>query len=227
MATLEDSQESLSTQQKILCAAGQVFAEKGFRNATVREICKNADVNVASVNYYFRDKERLYIESVKFARQTRANEYPLPDWDDQTGPKQRLQDFVRTMIHRIHGIQQPAWQVQLLVREILFPTNACRELVEQYFKPVFHRLLMIISEIVDQPLPPHKLHKLGLSIIGQIMYYRFTADGIGMLIDQEELDQEFQNDQIAEHIADFCLAALGAMSANATNAKNKTQNEQN
>src|SRR5207253_5288065 len=52
---------------RLLNAAGEVFAEKGFKGGTVRAICLLANVNVAAVNYYFRDKERLYIEAVKQA----------------------------------------------------------------------------------------------------------------------------------------------------------------
>ena len=46
------------TASRLLNAAGPIFAEKGYQNATVREICAAAGVNLASVNYYFRDKER-------------------------------------------------------------------------------------------------------------------------------------------------------------------------
>ena len=49
---------------RILSAAGQEFADKGFEAATIRDICTLAAVNVAAVNYYFGDKHRLYIESV-------------------------------------------------------------------------------------------------------------------------------------------------------------------
>ena len=34
------------TQQRVLEAAGRVFAERGYRDATVREICSAADVNL-------------------------------------------------------------------------------------------------------------------------------------------------------------------------------------
>ena len=52
------------TRENLLLAAGKVFADKGYEKATVREICKAAGVsNLAAVNYYFGDKERLYIEA--------------------------------------------------------------------------------------------------------------------------------------------------------------------
>ena len=51
-----------STRNRILEAAGPVFATKGFRGSTVREICDAAKVNVASINYHFGDKSHLYVE---------------------------------------------------------------------------------------------------------------------------------------------------------------------
>jgi AcrR family transcriptional regulator len=48
------------TREKLLEAAGQIFAEHGFQAATVREICSRAGANVAAINYYFGDKVELY-----------------------------------------------------------------------------------------------------------------------------------------------------------------------
>ena len=54
------SEESSDTEKRLLEAAGEVFAEFGYRAATVRQICEKAGANIAAVNYYFGDKEKLY-----------------------------------------------------------------------------------------------------------------------------------------------------------------------
>ena len=46
-------------QISILKIAERLISEKGFENATVREISKRADVNLAMINYYFGSKEKL------------------------------------------------------------------------------------------------------------------------------------------------------------------------
>jgi len=53
------------TRDKLIEAAGHVFAEHGYRAATIREICRRAGANVASVNYTFGDKMGLYTEVLR------------------------------------------------------------------------------------------------------------------------------------------------------------------
>jgi len=67
---VEASEEK--TRDKILSAAGEVFAEQGFEGATIRAITERAGVNVAAVNYHFRDKAELYGRVVLNACSARA-----------------------------------------------------------------------------------------------------------------------------------------------------------
>lgn len=50
----------LSTEEKIKTAAQRVFLSKGFSGCTSREIAKEAGINVALLNYYFKSKGELY-----------------------------------------------------------------------------------------------------------------------------------------------------------------------
>lgn len=57
---------SEQTRERLLVAARVVFSENGFQNATVREICRRAEVNIAAVNYYFNSKEALFAATLNF-----------------------------------------------------------------------------------------------------------------------------------------------------------------
>jgi AcrR family transcriptional regulator len=50
----------VSTEEKIKDAARKIFTRKGFLATTIRDIAAEADINLASVNYYFRSKEKLF-----------------------------------------------------------------------------------------------------------------------------------------------------------------------
>lgn len=193
---------------RILLSAGPIFAEKGFDGATVREISHRAGVNLAAVNYYFGDKERLYLDTVKHAREMREKQEPLPVWEVQASPEVRLRGFVDTMLRRMVGLQTAPWQVRLMMREILQPTAACRDLVRDYFRPTFDLLLGIIEQIVPQPIARHRLEQLGFSLIGQCLYYRVAGEVVALMIPPDDLTQHYSTESLASHITEFTLAAL-------------------
>ena len=197
-----------TTKTRILLAAGPIFAQKGFKAATVREICDAAEVNVASVNYYFGDKQALYIDSVVYARQMRVEKVPTPKWSANTTAEEKLGSFIEMALNRMVALKSAPWQVRLLMREILQPTEACRKLVRDYFRPFIHVLMGIIDEIVGSDLSQEKRLQLAFSIIGQCMYYRFAADMTAMVIEDEGIDFSFDTPQLAEHITQFSLAAI-------------------
>ena len=197
-----------STREKILEEAGELFAEKGFADVSVREICSAACANVAAVNYYFGDKQKLYVETVRQAQRNRQQQVPLPEWNSQTAPETKLRQFVCTMMRRVVGWQQAPWQVRLMMREVLFPTDACRELVEDYFRPFMNVLLEIIDEFAGPDLSSATRYQLGFSIVGQVLFYRFTSHSLQMMVDPSELERQFQLDDLAEHIVAFALSGL-------------------
>lgn len=53
-------EKDTSTELKIKEAATRVFISKGFNGCTSREIAKEAGMNVALVNYYFKSKGHLF-----------------------------------------------------------------------------------------------------------------------------------------------------------------------
>ena len=53
-------QQGGETNDRLVAAATEVFADVGYRAATLREICRRGNANIAAVNYHFRDKEQLY-----------------------------------------------------------------------------------------------------------------------------------------------------------------------
>jgi AcrR family transcriptional regulator len=200
---------TIDTRSQIIEAAGPIFAEKGFQAATIREICQAAGANLASVNYYFRDKERLYHETVIRASEMRREEVPLPQWSPQTPPQERLRGFIRTIIERMVVMRAAPWQVKLMNREILQPTEACRDLIRAYFRPHFEMLLAILDELLPADTPLHTRTQLGFSVVSQCLFYRLCGESVAMMVGEAELAAHYQADQLAAHIARVSLAALG------------------
>jgi AcrR family transcriptional regulator len=196
------------TRTRVLNAAGPIFAEKGFRATTVREICQAADVNLASVNYHFGDKERLYIAAVKQARELRMAQVPIPERPRGTPRNVLLRDFVHTMLTRMLGVDELPWQSRLMTREILSPSKACGEMVEEYFRPEFEQLMDIVNDLLPAETPDYTRRQIGFSIIGQCVFYRVSNNIVSLLIPPDEREH-FSIDNLADHICRVTLAALG------------------
>ncbi|HEY8964970.1 MAG TPA: CerR family C-terminal domain-containing protein [Candidatus Methylacidiphilales bacterium] len=212
MTTLPDSKElsresKKQVQEKIISAAGEVFAERGFREATVREITRRAGVNVAAVNYYFRDKEELY-HCVLRASKAQCSE--LVDEDLSGGAEARLRAFVLRFVLHLLDPNRPEWHIKVLNQEMMNPTPAIDMLAGELVGPVFHRLCGIVAEIVGDDVPEAELHLMVASILGQCLFHRRSRALIERLA-PEVCHGEDAPGRIAAHIADFSLAALRSL----------------
>ncbi len=191
--------------RRLLETAGEIFAAKGFDGATVRDICRRAGVNIAAVNYYFRDKERLYIEAVKSAACGSLEALPLPAWPPNTPPAVKLRDFIRVMVGRLMNPDRPAWHARLMMRELTEPTRACAEWVEEYVRPHAQVLKDILAEILPPGTPDLQRYLVGFSIMGQCLFYMHCKPVVQLLLGDDH--GRITPEVVAEHAADFSLAA--------------------
>jgi AcrR family transcriptional regulator len=203
-----------STRERILRAAGEVFAELGFRDTTVREICHRAQVNIAAVNYHFRNKQALYGEVLAFAFRESNDRYPLTvAADPLASPDGRLSDFIQTFFRRLMDDGPDSWQGRLTAREIMDPTAALDRVVETWIRPRFELLHDILPRLVPTPCDHSDIERCLLSIIGQCLVYRHSRSVIDRLCPEIIRGPE-EIERTAAHVAQFCLAALKHRAAN-------------
>ena len=193
--------------ERIVEAAGELFAERGFEATTVRDICQAADANVAAVNYYFGDKQRLYVEAVIRAHRWRMERVKLPDWPPATNPEQKLADFIRTFIRRVRSGPGDTWHTRLIMREIGNPSAACAELVQSSIRPQFEILLSILGELLPNETDLEKLRLTAYSIVGQCLFYHFADPIIRNLLGNDEY-AALDIDKLADHITQFSLPTI-------------------
>jgi AcrR family transcriptional regulator len=192
-------------QERLLEAAEQVFGDKGFKAASIREICKLADANIAAVNYHFGDKERLYIEAVKYAHRGCTQGEPFTEWPAGTPAVDKLRDFIHVVVSRM---MQPAsvQSLQLMMREMAQPTAACAEVVHEYIQPMADKLTAILVELLPGTTQ-EQLALIAFSIVGQCLFYRNHRAIAAMVIGEEQFAR-YQIEQVADHIFAFTLRGL-------------------
>ncbi|MHB1424961.1 MAG: CerR family C-terminal domain-containing protein [Gemmataceae bacterium] len=197
--------------ERLLEAAGEIFAEKGFKGATVREISERAGVNLAAVNYYFRDKERLYIEAVKHAACIEPEDVHLA-WPKGTPSAVKLRDLIRFQLLKFQDPNRPEWLARLVMRELTQPSSACAELVREYIEPRSKVLLGILRELLPPNTPRWKFFLTAFSIVGQCHFYCSHKPIVRLLVGEDDY-KRLDADALAEHITQFTLRALGAADA--------------
>lgn len=192
--------------QRLIDVAEEVFAQKGYEGATVREICDRAGMNIASINYHFGDKERLYREAVRHAHQCTTGLAPMPGWAEGTSPVVKLRDFIQMLARVMNGPVRPS-SLQLMMREIANPSPAVEAVVHEYIRPMAHGLKAIIDEL--QPhLSERQRLMIAFSIVGQCLYYRQNRHISEMLFGKSAV-AAIDDEALAEHVTRFTMAALG------------------
>jgi TetR/AcrR family transcriptional regulator, regulator of cefoperazone and chloramphenicol sensitivity len=195
------------TRQRLLEAAGEVFAERGFRMATVREICQRAKANLAAVNYHFGDKERLYAAVLQYTFHC-AEPYPL---DLGLGAKatveERLQAFIRSHLFSLLHEGRPAWHRKLIAREMAEPTRALDTVVDQMIRPEAELLMAIVRDVLGHDAHPQRVWHCTGSIIGQCLFYHHARPVI-LRLDPDQTFTPEAIEQLVDHIMHFSLAAL-------------------
>jgi AcrR family transcriptional regulator len=194
------------TRQRLLDAAGATFADKGLKAATVRDICRQVDVNIAAVNYYFGKKEQLYVEAVKLAHCSR--EFTPTDWPPGTTPAVKLRHFIHQMLTHMLDGNRPDWHARLMMREMAEPTAACAAVVEAYIRPMAAQLMGIVSEILPPGTDPVDMHLACFSIVAQCLYHRVHKPVTLQLVGPNEF-ATYDVERLTDHITNFSLAALG------------------
>jgi AcrR family transcriptional regulator len=193
---------------RLLQVAVEVFAECGFRKATVREICAKANVNAASVNYYFRSKEALYAKALAFAFQEANRLYPQDaTLNASLPPEQRLAVFIKNFLHKLLDDSHLGLHSKLIAREIADPTKALDEIIKTAIAPQFALLQEIIQQILGAPADKVIVQRCLLSIFGQCLMFKHSRSIIDRLY-PELIANDSAIQAGAEHITQFSLAAL-------------------
>jgi len=200
-----------ATRNRLLSAAGEVFAEHGFKNATIREICKKAGANVAAINYHFGDKKKLYAEVLRFAHACASEKHPADEGlPANAAPEQRLRAFIVSSIRRVFDEGRPAWHGKLTAQEIIEPTAALNYLVQHEIRPRQQQLFAIIQDILGGKAGEATLRHASQSIIGQCIFYHHARPMIERIFPQQSFDAKGVEER-AEMIYQFSLAALRGM----------------
>ncbi len=200
------------TRLKLLEIAGEVFAEEGFRLATVREICKRANTNIAAINYHFGDKEKLYEEVFRYIHAFECSS-PEPEKeliDINKDPKGALNQFIDEMLCRMLNPGKFSWKGTLMAREMVEPSPALDVIIELWINPCWNRLKEITSSIINKPITSHENHIAASSVMAQCFFHKH-ATAVLTKVNSEFVYNPEQIDLLSKYLSAFAFGGLEAV----------------
>ncbi|MBQ3341761.1 MAG: TetR family transcriptional regulator [Kiritimatiellae bacterium] len=142
-----------ATKESIMAAAMRLFAEKGLKLVTVREICMAARVNVALINYHFHNKNGLYQACVeRLFRENTGDE--LCAIDATVSDARSWRAAVRKWIFGFSRVLRStkggsALAAGFFRQEVVHPSPMSDLVRERYVIPVRNCLLRLIAMAVE------------------------------------------------------------------------------
>jgi AcrR family transcriptional regulator len=204
------------TRRRLLEAAGQVFAEKGFDRATGREICDRAGTNPAAVNYYFGGMKALYA-AVLWEAHARLFTFEAlaAAVSGKADARARLEALIGLIVRTLTGPSLSAWALRVLGREIVAPSPALDALREKEFLPKSRLLRAVVGELTGLPEDHPAVARGCVSVVAPCFML--------LLFDRRTLKRAFPSLTLApgdaptlvRHLTQFALAGLAAVAREA------------
>ena len=197
------------TRDRLFKVAERLFADRGFKRVTVRDICRAARANVAAVNYHFGDKLGLYREVLQSAIDTMraTNDAAREAGAGQTAEEQ-LRRYIAVFIRKLLGPGSDTVH-KLVTREMNDPTPVLDALVEQAVRPRVDYLSGLIAEIIGCPPTDQRVLRCVASVQAQSIAY--LPNPIATRLGLANKPTAANLADIAEHIAEFSLAGVHAV----------------
>lgn len=169
----------LNTKERLLEAAHSLFAERGYHNATVRDIAARARTNLASINYYFRSKDDLYREVMhrsyrKIVETAQVGAETI--CERGTSPEEKLRLFVRGLIPTTEAGAEEDQHTRLVAWELLAPTGAIEAIEEIEIKPHLEAAEDVVRTFLAPETPAPDITAAALWLVGQCMIFRRVAE---------------------------------------------------
>ena len=208
---MSDSTVKQTTKERLILTAEKLFAEKGFRDVSLRDITEGAGANVASVNYHFQSKDALEDEVVlrHIIPVNQARMSALKSLQDEYGEeaiplRSILLAFLRPMMERMHSSSlRSDLFAKIMGRCMGDKGRALPEKFEKQVKAVITEFQVELTRSLPQLSVDTVIWRLHFSF-GVVAHTLLFADRVAEL--SEVRDASFEAS--LERIVDYCEGGL-------------------
>lgn len=169
-----DKTQDPGKRERILLAAEEVFAERGFKGATIREVAQKAAIASSLIFYYFENKMALY-EAVF---QSFFDQLEGLVQQNLSLELDRLGKFRQFLFSFTDYAREHRNMIRLLLREIIDNGRIVQKIAQEYFKPLYEVATEFLEEGTREGLFREVDYRNYLhSFIGMNLFY-FVAEPV-------------------------------------------------
>ncbi|HWU75818.1 MAG TPA: TetR/AcrR family transcriptional regulator [Rhodanobacter sp.] len=198
---------SASTRERILGAAEQLFAQRGFDGASLRQLTTAAGVNLAAVNYHFGSKEKL-VEEV-FRRRldalngSRMEALARLGADHPATLEEVLGAFIRPALELSHDNHGSLF-MRVLARAFAEHDDTLRQFLSVNYGHVMRQFTAEFARLLPQLSKQELYWRIDL-VTGALTH---AMSGFGMIQPKGDVSAQAHREQTAQHLIRFALAGL-------------------
>ena len=124
------------TRERIMKAAGRLFAERGYDGTSIRAIVAKARVNQAAINYHFDGKDGLYREVLRDAFRALTEDQLAHGQDTRAVSRdEALAAFIRRQLRPLSARDELSRHMRIFNWETVRPTAAFKSLMSEEAAP--------------------------------------------------------------------------------------------
>jgi TetR/AcrR family transcriptional regulator, regulator of cefoperazone and chloramphenicol sensitivity len=197
-----------ATRERILEAAGELFAADGYADTTAKAIADRAEVSLTLINYYFGGRAGLYRAALIEAHRRLGKLSDMRDLAESDLPATaKLRVLIYALV-RPATKRQPGWHINVLAKEIFAPSAHFPVLYEAEVPPKLAIIKQILSDITTIPADDPALVRCVISLLAPCSMLLIAARGAPGPLDEV---RRMPREAIIDHLHTFTLAGLEAI----------------
>ncbi|MHC4823722.1 MAG: TetR/AcrR family transcriptional regulator [Planctomycetota bacterium] len=201
------------TKERILQAAKELFAEKGFPGTSMREITSRAEVNLAAINYHFGSKEGLLLALVRRCLEP-INKERLESLQraearaEASGTTVPLREVIQAFLEpavRQFTETEPDMPC-ILARMHHEPHSGLEDALAEILEPVIQRFVAAVQTALPDRKPAEIILR-GHFMIGALLHLLDTSRTFLSSISEGMVDVD-DTEFMLEQLVNFCTAGF-------------------
>ena len=135
----------MSTKESILKSSKELFAKKGYKGTSIRDICSDAGAAVSAIKYHFGSKEQLFIDIIEEFSQNQLDSTltALNKPESLSVIRVRLELFMDSILL---SLSNDPYSFRIIQREI----ETMNPLIDEVFQSKILKIIEALTNFFDE-----------------------------------------------------------------------------